>query len=485
MTVTGLNAGLAFGTSGLRGPAIAFDAASVGAYVGAFLDHIGVPTGTVVYVGCDLRSSSPSISGDVVAAIAAHGLMPRWCGVLPTPAVAAAALGRGVPAIVITGSHIPEDYNGIKFYRPDGELLKDDEAPISALAERILARKAAVPSRTTLPNPDVTAGADYVARYVDAFGQQALAGLRLGVFEHSAAGRDLLGEILGELGAELFRFGRSDTFVAVDTEALDPQSLAVSATEIDAHGLDAVVSTDGDGDRPLLIAADSRQINGDVLCLLAARALGIRTVVTPLTSNSAIELCGWFDRVIRTRIGSPYVVAAMQAENGGSIAGFEANGGFLLGSSLDLGGRQLAALPTRDAILPLLAVLAEANRRSISLDEMVRELPPRVMKADRLKEIPQALSAGFLSEVAVSASLRAVLAPGLATPATTDLRDGVRFGLEDGAVVHFRASGNAPELRVYVETASTDDTNERLRAIKARLADVLSDWPYARGHEGE
>ncbi|MBU2531782.1 MAG: phosphomannomutase [Alphaproteobacteria bacterium] len=475
MTLATPAAAIAFGTSGLRGRATDFDAAGVSAHVTAFLDYVGAPRGGEIYVGCDLRSSSPTISALVLSAIAANGQVPHWCGVLPTPAVAAAALARRVPAIIVTGSHIPEDHNGIKFYRPDGELLKQDEAPIRALAEK--APAAGMPlSAAVLPDADASAGAAYVDRYAVAYGPKALKGLKLGVYEHSAAGRDLLADILVHLGAEIVRYGRSESFVAVDTEALEPESLAAAAAQIAAHGLDAVVSTDGDGDRPLLIDADGRQINGDVLCALAARALGIRTVVTPLTSTSAVELSGWFDTVIRTRIGSPHVVAAMQAETGTALAGFEANGGFLLGSDLALDMGRLAALPTRDAILPLVAVCAEAARRALPLAALVAELPGRVMKADRLKEVPGELSARFLSEIAVSAPLRSRLAAELERPRSTDTTDGVRFGLADGSIVHFRASGNAPELRAYVETDAAETTGAMLRAIMTRMDQVLSGW---------
>ncbi len=166
---------IAFGTSGLRAPADAFDAVFVSANVSVFLTHVAIAPGTEAFVGCNFRASSPEISTRVFAAIAHAVLAPHWCGVLPTPALAAAALARGVPAIIITGSHILESYNCIKFYKSNGEFLKSDEAPI-------------------------------------------LSRLKLGVFEHSAAGRDLLADILAGLNAECDRFGRSETFVADDPE---------------------------------------------------------------------------------------------------------------------------------------------------------------------------------------------------------------------------------------------------------------------------
>lgn len=465
---------IAFGTSGLRGPVVDFDRASVAAHVTAFLGHVGIAEGTTVYFGCDLRASSPAISAEVGAAIRACGAVPHWCGVLPTPAIALTALDARAPAIVVTGSHVPEDYNGIKFYKPGGELLKGDEAPIRDHAASLLAGGLSLDDYT-LPGVDPSIAASYVARYIDAFGPQALCGLKLGVFEHSAAGRDLVGEIFAGLGAEIVPFGRSDIFIAVDTEALDPQSVDYCADRIAALGLDAVVSTDGDGDRPLLIGSDGKPVNGDVLCALAARALGIATVVTPLTSTTAIEMSGWFDKVVRTRIGSPHVVAAMAEENAAPIAGFEANGGFLLGSPLDLTNGRLSPLPTRDAILPLVALLGMARTQGVSVEALLADLPARVMKADRLKKVPPDASAALLEELLTSAALRARLLPELAAPAAVDLTDGVRFALEGGGIVHFRASGNAPELRVYVETDFAESTESMLSDIVSRLAEAISE----------
>src|SRR5690606_14618049 len=102
------------------------------------------------------------------------------------------------------------------------------------------------------------------------------------------------------------------------------------------------------------------------------------TVVTPLNSTSALEKSDWFSKVLRTRIGSPYVVEAMAAQ--AHVVGFEANGGVLVGSDFDLPSNTLESLPTRDATLPILAVLAAAKERSKPLSALAAELPPRVMK---------------------------------------------------------------------------------------------------------
>src|SRR3546814_2997530 len=99
------------------------------------------------------------------------------------------------------------------------------------------------------------------------------------------------------------------------------------------HRLDGLVATDGDGDRPLIDDERGEWLRGDIVGLLCARQLGIRALAVPVSCNTATERCGGFDSVVRTRIGSPNVSAAMVqlAASGLPVAGFKAHGGFLLG----------------------------------------------------------------------------------------------------------------------------------------------------------
>ena len=225
---------LAFGTSGLRGHADQFTPETVAAYVGAMLSRFGtagVPKQVVL--GHDLRASSPRIAQSVGAAIAANGFAVLNAGAVPTPALAQYGLAQGVIGIMVTGSHIPAQYNGLKFYTPTGELLKADEA---AIAEAVAQRTdwARPSEQVDLPPVLDAVQANYADRFL-ALGSDCLAGMRLGVFAHSAVGRDLLVKILAGLGAECIAFGRSETFVAVDTEAVSGQDLQEMRAAHDAH----------------------------------------------------------------------------------------------------------------------------------------------------------------------------------------------------------------------------------------------------------
>lgn len=395
-----------------------------------------------------------------------------WAGNVPTPALAAYAMARNAPAVMITGSHIPDSYNGIKFYRPDGEFLKEDEAPVRTLAEELLSKPIDRPL-TSMPAPLTDVAEEYVNRSTDSFGSDALTGLKIGIDLHSAVGRDLLVRIFEGLGAEVYPFRRLDTFVAVDTEALDPGDLSRASKFIAEHGLDAVVSTDGDGDRPLVIDDQGKQVNGDILGILTARYLGAETVVTPLSTTSALEESGWFKNIHRTRIGSPYVVAEMARADAHPVVGFEANGGFLLGDDVKLKTGLLRRLPTRDSVLPAVAVLVQAKEQGMRLSQMVATLPSRFMKADRAKEVPADRAASFLHAIETSQSFRSSFSPLIAEPESISTVDGVRMAFANGDTVHFRQSGNAPEMRIYIETDSAEKTDRMLREFIAKLSETI------------
>jgi phosphomannomutase len=454
-----------FGTSGLRGLVTELKPDLIADYVRAFL--ASVETGRGLCVGRDLRDSSPRLLNDVIAAARAAGCPVTDCGALPTPALALAAHEAGCGAIMVTGSHIPADRNGLKFYSRDGEITKAEETAISARLETAFPRAGA-------PGPlthDRGAARHFADRYLHAFGPQALAARRIGLYAHSAVGRDLLSALLSELGAEVIELGRSDAFVPVDTEAVDPDTRAHIRDWVRTHNLDALMSTDGDSDRPLLADETGQIVPGDIMGQITAQTLGAEHVVTPISSNSGVLQKG-FKRVIRTRIGSPFVIDAMQKTTG-KVVGYEANGGFLLGFAARGPAGSLSPLLTRDCILPLVVTLHAANGRPLSA--RVAQEPPVVTLSDRLQEVPQETSQALIARLSDDAQARQdFLAPLDKTATALDLTDGLRMTLEDGSVLHIRPSGNAPELRLYVEAREARAAQSLMQRALARLHDAIT-----------
>jgi phosphomannomutase len=457
---------LKFGTSGLRGLVTDLTDAACQLYSRAFIAHLrssgSLADAKSVLVGYDLRDSSPAIATSCIAAIRDAGLVAIDCGPLPTPALALEAARLGVPAIMVTGSHIPADRNGLKFYRADGEIDKADEEGILRERDKLVGKSPA-PAETTTISSDALH--HYLQRYIALAPAITLKGLRIGVYQHSSVARDALVTVLEALGAETLALGRADGFVPVDTEALRPEDVELARDWAAEHPLDAIVSTDGDADRPLIANEHGVFLRGDLVGLLTARFLEADAVVTPVTSTSAIEYSKYFPAIVRTRVGSPYVIGGMEsARQAGAklIVGFEANGGVLLGSHVEKGTLILDPLPTRDAVLPIIAVLALAKSKKLSVSELVAELPPRFTASDRLKDIPGEVSGRLLAKLGAADQYAREFVAEMGSIKALNTTDGVQIKLAGGDVVHFRASGNAPELRCYTEAASAARANALL-----------------------
>jgi phosphomannomutase len=546
---------LKFGTSGRRGEVVHLTQLEIYINALAELEYLqslsradgGIVHGEEFFFACDLRPSSTryapeekgrgEIAQAIVRAIRDAGMKPVNLGLIPTPALMCHAVGRGKGSIMITGSHIPFERNGYKTNTARGELLKKDEAPINARVEQIRERLYSQPFAESLfnelglfksgsqplPPEDASGRAGYMRRYTEFFAGRSLKGKRLLAYQHSAVGRDMLVEILRQLGAEVIPAGRSETFVPIDTENIDEEQLAKIQSLADEatakHGpLDAVVSTDGDSDRPLILGVEpggARSPNalsdrvkffgGDLVGMIVAEFLGADAVVVPISCNDAIDLGPLRDACEpKTRIGSPFVVAGMEkarAKGRKAVCGWEANGGFLTGSDIERGGRKLTALPTRDAMLPILGALFSMVEKGVAMTALFERLPKRFSRAALLKKFPRPVSLriveqfsptdGKIKEVvfgkglvtlldenrrelpATAAQMQTMLgigetlgrffAPsaGFGGIARINYTDGVRIYFSNGDVAHVRPSGNADDLRIY----AVADTQARADAI--------------------
>lgn len=547
---------LKFGTSGLRG--LVADMTDQECYVNTLgfvrylLEKGQIRAGQALCLAGDLRSSTDRILTAVAGAVQDAGCKVVNGGKIPSPAVMYYALQHGQASIMVTGSHIPDDRNGIKFNKPGGEVMKDDEGGILAQVAQARALKLdalfdaagayLAGRRPELPAVDPQIEAFYRARYLSAWPEDALAGLRVVVNQHSAVGRDLLTAVLKGLGAEVVAVGRTDHFVPVDTENVTPEQAAALRELVRRHHPHALVSTDGDSDRPLVVDETGDFHRGDVLGAVVARWLNARFAAVPVSANDAIDAYLEKQDLERrpTRIGSPYVLAAMQQGlQAGKVpvVGWEVNGGFLLGSDLKLGrSRQLAALPTRDALLPILCALL-AGKAKGSLKAVFDEFPRRFTQAGLLDNFPQATSRRMIEglqppdsqvnqidflaqrlhyifadgrEADRSSAYRAEapIVPrafwkenpaehpewsikgllekyyftpekGFAALIRMNLVDGIRMTFANQDVAHIRPSGNAPQLRIYATANSQERADEIVRlsladngVLRAMEADI-------------
>jgi phosphomannomutase len=506
---------LGFGTSGRRGKVV--DLTQLEIYLNALaeLEYLqslppsegGIQRGDRFYFAYDLRPSSTEfvsqeqgrgeLAQAIVKAIGDAGMQAVNLGRIPTPALASFALSRNKGSIMVTGSHIPFERNGYKANSSRGELLKEQEAPINERVSQVRKRLYEQPwdqsifdergmlktGHQALPTEHGDARAAYIERFTCFFAGSSLNGKRILVYQHSAVGRDLLAELLEQLGAQVVRAGRSETFVPIDTENIDAAQLAVIQALADEAGgpLHAVVSTDGDSDRPLILGVDPATgrvqfFGGDLVGMVVAEYLQADAVVVPISCNDAIDR-GKLASVVepKTRIGSPFVIAGIEAalsKGKKRVCGWEPNGGFLTGSPITRNGAVLEPLATRDAGLPILGVLFAAEQSGVSLVDLFARLPKRFSRAALLKHFPRSTAlkiVGRFSPPAAESAIKKDLAQfftpaqGFADIKHVDYTDGVRILFANGEVAHVRPSGNADELRIY----AVADTQTRADAIAA------------------
>ena len=518
---------LEFGTSGRRGKVVDLTQLEVFLNASAELEYLqsldlsegGIVRGEEFFFARDLRLSSDRFVPDedgrgeiaqaIVGAIRDAGMQPINLGTIPTPALTCYALARGKGSMMITGSHIPFDRNGYKTNSSKGELRKEQEAPINDQVRKVRERLYAQDrdqslfdqrgmfktGHQELPTEHPEAHAAWIERFTRFFKDASLGGKRILVDQQSAVGRDLLVDVLGRMDAQVIAAGRSDTFVPIDTENIGaPQLATVQALLAEAtakHGpIHAIVSTDGDSDRPLILGVDAATgkahfFGGDLVGMVVAEYLKADAVVVPISCNDAVDR-GNLKSVVepKTRIGSPFVIAGMEeARSSGKkrVCGWEPNGGFLTGSDIERNGAVLPALLTRDAILPILGVLFAAEEGGVSVVDLFECLPKRFSRAALLENFPKALGlklVAFFSPApddrtdTQKSSVEAIRQRlttfftrdmGFGTITHVDYTDGVRVLFDNGDVAHVRPSGNADELRIY----AVADTQARADAIAA------------------
>jgi phosphomannomutase len=488
---------LGFGTSGLRG--LAADMTDMECYINskAFLEFIqaadGYASNNPIYLAGDLRDSTPRVLRAVTQAIIDSGYQVIYCGLIPTPAVAYYAYNRRAPCIMVTGSHIPADRNGIKFYKCSGEVMKDDETSIKGMVAKVRAEEYGKDRDSSLfdeygmlhgaqalqlPAEMLDAANEYKQRFLVAFPNKPFAGQKIVFYQHSAVGRDLLVELLEELGAIVVPVGRSETFIPIDSENVTPDNQAYfEQLAAENPGCFAIVSTDGDSDRPFVIDEQGVFNRGDVLGALVATWLKADFATSPISSSDAVtqylaaQQISW----VPTKIGSPYVIRAMEAaldEGKQRVVCWEVNGGFMTANDLTThDGQLLKALPTRDAILPIIIVLLSAIQANTRVSTIFNQLPQRYTQAGLIDNFPTEVSQAILSkfhedspENRLSLSDYFNFVDGFGAITNINVLDGIRITFNSGDIAHIRPSGNAPQLRIY-SVANSQERADKIVAL--------------------
>jgi phosphoglucosamine mutase len=265
-----------------------------------------------VFVGRDTRGSGPGLEEAFARGVVAAGGNAVLAGVLPTPAVALLALDVGV---VISASHNPPEYNGVKLFTGQGRKLTDaQEEEIEGLLDAPPATE-----RGSIDRVDVALDS-YLDHVVERFGTD-LAGLRIGVDCANGAYSAIGAEAFRRLGADVVAVADAPdgTNINVECGATDLRLLSRTVSE---HGLDLGFAFDGDGDRMLAVDAAGTPLDGDQLLAVLALALGVDLVAVTVMTNLGFHrlMADRGIRVVTTDVGDRYVLDALDRE-GGQLGG--------------------------------------------------------------------------------------------------------------------------------------------------------------------
>jgi phosphoglucosamine mutase len=292
-----------------------------------------------VFVGRDTRASGIELEEAFATGISSAGGSAVLAGVLPTPAVALLALDVGA---VITASHNPPEYNGVKFFDRDGQKLTDvSEEQIEALLD-------ADPRGGGEINRIGVANDSYLEHIVERFGSD-LTGMKIGVDCANGAYSEIAPRAFEQLGAEVTTIGAEPdgTNINQGYGATDLRALQHTVT---SNSLDLGVAFDGDGDRMLAVDESGAVVDGDHIIAILALNLGVELVAVTVMSNlGLLRLLGDRGiRVVTTPVGDRYVLEALRELDG--VLGGEQSGHIIYLRDHVTGDGLAAALLLCDAI---------------------------------------------------------------------------------------------------------------------------------------
>lgn len=380
--------------------------------------------GAPVLVGRDTRASGVSLERALAEGLAAGGSDVALGGVLPTPAVALLADGAGA---VVSASHNPAEYNGVKFFAAGTKLTDGEEEDVEALMGGDGAATGSVASVGGLAGR-------YADLVVERFGR-SLDGLRVAVDCANGALAGLAPAVLERLGATVIPVA-DDPDGANINDGCGATDLSLLSRCVREHGVDLGVAFDGDGDRMLAVDADGVEVDGDQILAVLALHLGVELVAVTVMTNLGFHrlMAEQGVRVVTADVGDRYVLEALRREGG--VLGGEQSGHVIYLNGHVTGDGLAAALLLCSALVDSGSTLSDAVAVMSRLPQEKRNI------AVRSRVLPPAL-------LARAAALNE--------------------SLDGRARVLVRPSGTEPLVRVLAEA----ETASEAKKLCARMASLV------------
>ena len=411
-----------------------------------------------VLVGYDGRDSSIVIAKTVCSALNFVGINCNLAGLVPTPCLEFATKKLGYKGgIMITASHNPPQYNGIKPAASDGvEISREDELVI----EDIYFNKNWMSSSNTwgTTEPDERVISTYFEGIKSQVNSVLIQEKKFTVVLDVGNGAQAITapRLCKELGCNVIVINETidANFPGRGSEPT-PENLQKLSETVKNSNADLGVAFDGDGDRSLFCDNQGKILTGDKSALLLTKFLLEKnpqsTVVTCLNSGSSIELLAKESnsQVIRTKVGSVEVSRKMVPIN--ALIGFEENGGFMYGKHNEV----------RDGAMTLALVLDLLASSDKTISQKVQELPPSFTTKDKISCSPE--------------NAKKVISKLASEYSNIDTTDGIKITFDEKNWVMIRPSGTEPIIRIYAESDSSENLDrimsEQLQKIKSILSE--------------
>lgn len=441
-----------FGTDGVRGVAgseltieLATRLGQAGAYV-LTKEQEHQPT---IIVGCDTRISGGMLAGALMAGICSVGANAIYVGVIPTPAIAYLTRKHKVDAgVVISASHNPMEFNGIKFFNGDGYKLSD------ALEDEIEELISSNMDGVTLPTGSGVGRIDYRFDLRDEYVEFMkkcvpvdLKGLKIVVDCAEGASYYTSVRTLEDLGADLIPI-----HISPDGTNINANCGSTHMDELQARVVyekaDLGIAFDGDADRMLAVDENGKIVDGDQLMAICGNYMKEKgtlkkdTIVVTVMTNLGFTLMGEEKgiHVEKTKVGDRYVLENM-LQNGYNIGG-EQSGHIIFLDDNTTGDGLLSALH-------LLQVMVETGRKLSDLASVMEVLPQALINA----KVPNHKKDKFMEYAEISEAIRQVEE---------------RFGGEGRVLI--RPSGTEPLVRVMIEGKNQEEIDQEAK----KLADLIT-----------
>jgi len=387
-----------------------------------------------VLIGCDTRTSSDAMRYAFLSGLLSAGATASYAGIVPTPTLAHATKHFEAGAM-ITASHNPPQYNGIKLTNPDGSAF--DAAQREQIEERVSAK-----SSQTAPWEEIGKCQDYpgaidehIERILADFPMQSK--LKVVVDCGCGAASAVTPYLLTKLGCDVVPLNcQPDGYFPRGLETI-PENLGDLVKTVKSEGADLGIAHDGDGDRIAVIDEKGRFVASDKLMVLFARQLGATKVVTTVDASMLIDELGF--EVVRTRVGDAFVSDELRhsaPENTEESFGGESSGCFIF--------PRVSLCP--DAIYAAAKIVEVASEHRIST------------LADQIPSYP-VLRGGVPGDKAVMEEIERRLKREVESGGRLETVDGLRLSISDGWLL-IRPSGTEPKIRITAEATSEQRAEE-------------------------